>query len=69
MVSSDTTMHIPPVIRNPRFSAHSCPSYYHEPFTKREKAMKFISLQLQLRKNDNFVQIWRVSPLINKLIQ
>ena len=50
MVSSDTTMHIPPVIRNPRFSAHSCPSYYHEPFTKREKAMKFISLQLQFRK-------------------
>ena len=50
MVSSDTAMHIPPVIRNPRFSAHSCPSYYHEPFTKREKAMKFISLQLQFRK-------------------
>jgi hypothetical protein len=50
MVSSDTTMHIPPVIRNPRFSAHFCPGYYHEPFTKREKAMKFISLQLQFRK-------------------
>ena len=50
MVSSDTTMHIPPVIRNPRFSAHSCPSYYHEPFTKREKAMKFISFKLQFRK-------------------
>jgi hypothetical protein len=50
MVSSDTTMHIPPVIRNPKFSAHSCPSYYHEPFTKREKAIKFISFKLQFRK-------------------
>jgi hypothetical protein len=50
MVSSDTTMHIPPVIRNPRFSAHSCPSYYHEPFTKREKEMKFISFKLQFTK-------------------
>ena len=48
MVSS-TTMHIPPVIRNARFSAHSCPSYYHEPFTKREKAMKF-SFKLQFKK-------------------
>jgi hypothetical protein len=48
----DTAMNIPckAVIRNLRFSAHSCSSYYHEPFTERtKKVMKFLSFQLQLR--------------------
>ena len=58
---TDTEMHIPSVIRNPRFSAHSCSSYYHEPFTERKKGSEVHFTSTTAQKNDKFVQIWRVS--------